>query len=93
MPITSIYNYAIMIICYYPIQVNYQSADGSPKAANVYAYYVEGDWGNEHNRLPSLVYNQMFDLMNPYDVAKHGTVTIQARGSYQACTFTYDYSD
>ena len=58
----------------------------------MHGYYFELDWGIQHDRIPSLMYIQMYDPYDVIDLAPKGHVTVIAIGSFHACAFTYDFT-
>ncbi|KAJ8315524.1 hypothetical protein KUTeg_007674 [Tegillarca granosa] len=74
--------------------VNWPDRDGQRHImTDVHGYYFELDWGSAHQRLPSLMYTQLYDSYNALDLAMSGWVTVQAGGSYHPCTFTFSFDD
>lgn len=74
-----------------PFSVNWP-ARGKRRVDRLYGYYFETDWGPQHNRLPSLVYIQMYDLPNVLvDLDPKGWVSVKVDGSFNECIFEYDF--
>ena len=59
--------------------------------SDVYGYYFEMDWGLEHGRVTSLIYSQLWDMWDAFDVSMNGTVTVLAEAADKPCEFHYDY--
>lgn len=74
------------------LQIDWPRYTGKREVSQVYGYYFELDWGVEHQRVPSLVYIQMYDPYNIVDLAEKGYVKVTANSGLHACIFEYDYS-
>ena len=73
-------------------QVTYYTREGQLKTVNdVFGYYFEGDWGLEHNRVQSLIYSQLWDMWDAFDISMNGTVTVKPDDVTRPCEFQYNY--
>ncbi|KAL5009525.1 hypothetical protein ScPMuIL_011830 [Solemya velum] len=57
----------------------------------VNGYYFELDYGQRHDRVPSLQYVQLYDVPNVNTLNSRGFVVVTADGAYHPCIFTYDF--
>ena len=49
------------------------------------------DWGLEHNRVQSLIYSQLWDMGDAFDISMNGTVTVKPDDVTRPCEFQYNY--
>ena len=59
--------------------------------SDVYGYYFEADWGPEHQRVESLIYTQLWDMWDAFDVSMNGSVSVKPDGVDTPCEFQYNY--
>ena len=59
--------------------------------SDVYGYFFNTDWGPENDRVSSLIYTQLYDMWDPFDVSMNGSVAVLADGAEKPCEFEYDY--
>ncbi|XP_045196918.2 uncharacterized protein LOC123551787 [Mercenaria mercenaria] len=72
--------------------IDWPNVNGHRVVSQVYGYYFELDWGIQHDRVPSLMYIQMYDPYNVVELAQKGYVRVTADGGYHACAFKYDFT-
>lgn len=70
-------------------QVDYTTWDNKQESTDLYGYYFELDYGKSHGLVQSLQYVQLFDIPNLRNLKRAGSITVQAKGALDHCTFNY----
>ncbi|XP_045206607.2 uncharacterized protein LOC123558822 [Mercenaria mercenaria] len=72
--------------------IDWPNVNGHRVVSQVHGYYFELDWGIQHDRIPSLMYIQMYDPYDIMELAQKGYVKVTADGGYHTCAFKYDFT-
>ncbi|KAK7494594.1 hypothetical protein BaRGS_00014247 [Batillaria attramentaria] len=72
-------------------EVNWPSG-GKRQKSSLYGYYFELDWGAENNRVPSLMYTQLYDPPYIQQLDNKGWVSVKAQNAANGCIFLYDFT-
>ncbi|KAK7503101.1 hypothetical protein BaRGS_00005727, partial [Batillaria attramentaria] len=68
-------------------------ARGKRRTDESFGYYFETAWGAQHNRVPSLIYTQLWDLPNVLvDLDYKGWVSVKIKDGSSSCIFEYDFT-
>ena len=71
----------------------YTTREGEAKTeSDIHGYYYEMDYGPANDRPGSLMYIQLYDVMDPYDIAMKGTLKVTANGGHTYCINSYDFT-
>nr|KAG5710941.1 hypothetical protein BaRGS_013675 [Batillaria attramentaria] len=74
------------------VEVNWP-ARGKRRTDESFGYYFETAWGAQHNRVPSLIYTQLWDLPNVLvDLDYKGWVSVKIKDGSSSCIFEYDFT-
>ena len=72
--------------------MTYTTREGEMKTAtDVHGYYFDMGYGSENDRLPSMQYSQLYDIIDA-DIARAGTLRVQAEGTSTYCISSYDFN-